>query len=32
VRATWGDTTTSEAPAAVISGRACCRASSSALQ
>ena len=32
VRATCGDTTTSDAPAAVISGRACCRASSSALQ
>ena len=28
VRATWGDTTTSEPPAAAISGRARCRASS----
>ena len=32
VRATWGEMTTRVAPAAVISGRACSRASSSALQ
>ena len=32
VRATWGEMTARVAPAAVISGRTCCRASSSALQ
>jgi hypothetical protein len=32
VRATWGEITTREAPAATMSGSACCRASSSALQ